>query len=48
MGQGQIDIASVIKAAHGVGIKWFFIEDESANAQVGIPQSIKYLKTLEW
>lgn len=48
IGQGQIDIRAVVQAAHGVGIKWFFIEDESAHPEAGIVQSIPYIKTLEW
>jgi sugar phosphate isomerase/epimerase len=46
--EGQIDIAAVIQAAHAVGIKWFFIEDESATPDTGIPKSVQYLQKLSW
>lgn len=46
--QGQIDTAAVIQAAHAVGIKWFFIEDESATPDTGIPQSVEFLQKLSW
>jgi sugar phosphate isomerase/epimerase len=48
VGQGQIDIAAVVQAAHKVGIKWFFIEDESAAPEAGIPQSVEYLQKMKW
>ena len=48
LNEGQIDIAAVLPAAHAVGIKWFFIEDESATPDTGIPKSILYLQKLPW
>jgi sugar phosphate isomerase/epimerase len=48
IGEGQIDIAAVVRAAHGVGIKWFFIEDESAHPEMSVQQSVKYLKSWDW
>jgi sugar phosphate isomerase/epimerase len=48
VGQGQIDIPAVVQAAHKVGIKWFFIEDESAAPEAGIPQSVAYLQKMKW
>ncbi len=46
LGQGEIDIAGVIREANKVGIKHFFIEDESDHVLIQIPQSIIYLKSL--
>jgi sugar phosphate isomerase/epimerase len=48
IGEGQIDIPAVVRAAHKVGIKWFFIEDESASPETAIPQSIQYLQKMPW
>lgn len=48
IGEGQIDMPAVIRAAHAVGIQWFFIEDESAHPEASVQQSVKYLGTLNW
>lgn len=48
MGTGQIDFPAIIRAAHNVGVKWFFIEDESAHPEASVQQSIPYLGTLDW
>lgn len=47
VGTGQIDIPAVIKAAKKVGIKHYFIEDESSRIRVQVPQTITYLKSLK-
>lgn len=47
LGTGQIDIPAAIKAAKKVGIKHYFIEDESADIATQVPQSIAYLKGLK-
>jgi hypothetical protein len=36
----------VLKEAQSVGVKWYFIEDESDTPYVNIPQSVTYLKSL--
>jgi sugar phosphate isomerase/epimerase len=46
LGTGQIDIAAVIKAAKKAKVKHYYIEDESSNVDVQVPQSIAYLKNL--
>ena len=46
LGTGQIDIPAVIKAAKKAKVKHFYIEDESSNIEVQVPQSIAYLKSL--
>jgi sugar phosphate isomerase/epimerase len=43
IGTGQIDIPAVLKAAQAVGVKWYFLEDESPISEEQIPQSLKYL-----
>ncbi|HYG37433.1 MAG TPA: sugar phosphate isomerase/epimerase [Cytophagales bacterium] len=47
LGTGQIDIPSVLKAAKKIGIKHYFIEDESNRVSLQVPQTIAYLKSLK-
>jgi sugar phosphate isomerase/epimerase len=46
LGQGEEDIPAILKEARAIGIKHYFIEDESVDPTVPVPQSIKYLKGL--
>ncbi len=46
LGTGDVNIAEVMKAAREIGIKHYFIEDESSRALEQVPQSIAYLKSL--
>ena len=46
LGTGQIDIRSVIKAAKKSSIQNYYIEDESNNVSIQVPQSLAYLKSL--
>lgn len=46
-GTGQIDIPSILKEAKKVGIKHYFIEDESSNITQQLPISIAYLRGLK-
>jgi sugar phosphate isomerase/epimerase len=48
LGTGQTDWSAVLKAANKVGIKHYFIEDESPTVEEQIPQSLNYLKTVKW
>jgi sugar phosphate isomerase/epimerase len=47
LGTGEIDVAGVIREANKLGIKHFFIEDESSRVTQQVPQSIAYLKSLK-
>lgn len=47
LGQGDVDIAAVMKAAKKAGIKYAFLEDESSRSEVQVPQSLSYLRTLK-
>lgn len=47
LGEGQIDMPAVLKAAKEVGIQHYFIEDESPWMSKQVPQSLTYLKNLE-
>ena len=42
-GTGQLDLPSVLREAKRIGVKWYFIEDESPVSEEQIPQSLKYL-----
>lgn len=46
LGTGEIDIKGIIKQANKIGIKHFFLEDESSSIASQVPQSIAYLKSL--
>ena len=47
LGTGQIDWPAVFKAASEVGVKYYFIEDESPTVTTALPQSIKYLESVK-
>jgi sugar phosphate isomerase/epimerase len=47
LGTGELNIPAILKAAKQVGIKHYFIEDESSHVMQQVPQSIKYLKSLK-
>lgn len=46
LGTGDVGIAEVIKTAREIGIKHYFIEDESSRALEQVPESVKYLRGL--
>ncbi len=48
LGSGQIDLPATLKAAQTVGVKHFFIEDESPVSTQQLPQSLRYLESLAW
>jgi sugar phosphate isomerase/epimerase len=47
LGTGEIDIPGILKEAKKIGIKHYFIEDESNYVNEHVPQSIAYLKSLK-
>jgi len=47
LGTGQINIPAILKAAKKAHIKHYYIEDESNNVLVQVPESIAYLKGLK-
>jgi len=47
LGMGELDIPAILKEAKKIGIKHYFIEDESGSPSVNIPKSIAYLKSLQ-
>lgn len=48
LGTGKIDYPPILKAAQKIGVKYYFIEDESPSSEQQIPQSFTYLKTVRW
>jgi len=48
LGTGQTDWPAVLKAAQEIGIKQYFIEDESPDVLTQIPQSLKFLSTVKF
>lgn len=48
LGQGVINWQEVFRASKKVGIKWYFIEDESAMSVSQIPQSLRFLEQLKF
>ena len=47
LGKGDVGIADIMKEAKKIGIKYYFIEDESPKAVEQIPQSLAFLRTLK-
>jgi sugar phosphate isomerase/epimerase len=48
LGTGKIDYAPILREAKKIGIKWYFVEDESSSSEQQIPESIHYLETVKW
>lgn len=47
LGTGDVNIAGVMATARQIGVRHYFIEDESPDAVEQIPQSLEYLKSLD-
>lgn len=48
LGTGQVDIAGVVRRARELGyVKYMFIEDECSRAVEQVPQSLRYLDSLD-
>jgi sugar phosphate isomerase/epimerase len=47
VGSGQIDWKAVIGTAEKIGVKYYFIEDETPDPLKNIPLTLAYLKTLK-
>ena len=48
LGSGQANYAEILKAAQEVGVKYYFIEDESPRVVDQIPQSLRFLESVKW
>lgn len=47
LGDGQMDWPSILRTAAKVGVKHYFIEDESPAVEEQLPVSLRYLKSLK-
>ena len=47
LGDGQLDMPAILKAAKKVGIQHYFVEDESNHEDLQVPRSIAYLRNLK-
>jgi len=48
LGEGQIDWPTTLAAAADVGVKYYYVEDESETAPEGIKKTAQYLKTVRF
>ncbi len=48
IGTGQMNWPSILAAAQKIGVKHYFIEDESPTSEEQIPSSLSFLKNLKW
>lgn len=48
LGTGQMNWSKILKAAKTSGVKYYFIEDESASSVEQIPQTLKYLEQVSF
>lgn len=47
LGQGDVGIKEIMKEAKRIGVKHYFIEDESSHSEEQIPKSLVYLNSLD-
>jgi sugar phosphate isomerase/epimerase len=47
LGKGDVGIAAIMKEAKKIGVKHYFIEDESPISVQQIPQSLQFLRSLD-
>lgn len=47
LGQGELDFKGILEAAKEIGVKHYFIEDESERIIEQIPESMAYLRSLK-
>lgn len=48
LGTGQVDWPPLLRACQKVGVKYYFIEDESPTVIDQVPQSLRFLKTVKF
>jgi sugar phosphate isomerase/epimerase len=46
LGKGQMDIAAILKEAKKIGVKHYYIEDESKESVEQVPMSIQYVRSI--
>jgi sugar phosphate isomerase/epimerase len=48
LGTGQVNWVPLLQATQKVGVKYYFIEDESPTVLEQIPQSLRFLESIAW
>jgi sugar phosphate isomerase/epimerase len=48
LGKGDVGIEAIMKQAKKIGVKYYFIEDESPKSVDQIPESLKFLRTIKY
>ncbi len=48
LGAGQIDFPALLREAKKIGVKWYFIEEESQAPMENIPAGLRYLEKLRF
>ena len=46
LGTGQIDVSAILKEAQKIGVKHYYIEDESSHSVQQVPVSIAYVRSI--
>ena len=46
LGTGQLDVPAILAEGQRIGIKHYYIEDESSRSVEQNPQSIKYIRSI--
>jgi sugar phosphate isomerase/epimerase len=46
-GTGQLDLPAILREARKIGVKYYFIEDESPVSEKQIPDSLRYLQDVK-
>jgi sugar phosphate isomerase/epimerase len=48
LGTGRMDVPAILREAERIGIKGYYVEDESPTARQGIVETLHYLKTIRF
>lgn len=48
LGTGQMNWPAILKAAKQAGVEYYFIEDESPTAEKHVPESLKFLESVQF
>ncbi len=48
VGTGMIDFPAVLRTARSIGVKRYYIEDEAPEAEMNIPASLRFLRTVHY
>jgi sugar phosphate isomerase/epimerase len=46
LGKGQLDLPAILKEATKIGVKHYYIEDESSRSAKQVPESIEYVRSI--